>query len=95
MQTDIPVRFLAFDLLYQNGHLLLDEPLTKRKARLNVVLANAPSALQGVSWTECETSDEVRLAFARSLAAGHEGIVAKTADSPYKPGRRGGFWLRI
>jgi DNA ligase-1 len=37
----------------------------------------------------------VQVAFRKSLAAGHEGIVAKAADSPYTPGRRGGFWFKL
>jgi len=37
----------------------------------------------------------VRVAFRNSLVAGHEGIVAKTATSPYTPGRRGGFWFKL
>lgn len=95
IQTDIPVKYVAFDLLYQDGALLLDEPLTKRQARLDTLLVNAPSALRIAGRTECKTADAVQLAFRHALAAGHEGIVAKAADSPYTPGRRGGFWFKL
>jgi DNA ligase 1 len=95
LQHDIPVKFVAFDLLYQDGELLLDEPLTKRKTRLDSIFAKAPPALRVAGRVECKTADEVRLAFRNSLVAGHEGIVAKTADSPYTPGRRGGFWFKL
>jgi ATP-dependent DNA ligase I len=95
MQHDIPVNYVAFDLLFQDGELLLDEPLINRKARLDAVFANAPAALRVASPTECKTADAVQLAFRSSLEAGHEGIVAKTADSPYTPGRRGGFWFKL
>ena len=37
----------------------------------------------------------MQVAFRNALAAGHEGIVAKVADSPYAPGRRGGFWFKL
>jgi len=95
LQQDIPVKFVGFDLLYQDGELLLDEPLAKRKARLDSVFAKAPAALRVAGRIECKTADDVRLAFRNSLAAGHEGIVAKAADSPYTPGRRGGFWFKL
>ena len=95
LQHDIPAKFVAFDLLYQDGALLLDEPSAKRKARLDSIFANAPEALRLAGRTECKTADEVRLAFRNSLVAGHEGIVAKAADSPYTPGRRGGFWFKL
>jgi DNA ligase-1 len=32
---------------------------------------------------------------ARALAAGHEGVVAKSLQAPYEAGRRGSGWLKI
>jgi len=95
LQSDIPVKFVAFDLLYQDGELLLDTELVKRKARLEKIFAKAPAALRMAGVTTCNTAAAVQAAFRSSLAAGHEGIVAKTADSPYVPGRRGGFWFKL
>jgi DNA ligase 1 len=95
MQHDIPVKFVAFDLLYQDGELLLDERLVERKERLSAIFANAAAALRVAGRIECKTAEGVQLAFRGSLAAGHEGIVAKAADSPYTPGRRGGFWFKL
>jgi DNA ligase 1 len=95
MQHDIPVKFIAFDLLYQDGELLLDEPLTNRKKRLAGVFSGAPDALRLAEIMECRSEQEVTLAFRGALAAGHEGIVAKVAQSPYTPGRRGGFWFKL
>jgi DNA ligase-1 len=95
MQHDIPVKFIAFDLLYQDGELLLDEPLTNRKKRLAGVFSGAPDALRLAETMECRSEQEVTLAFRGALAAGHEGIVAKVAQSPYTPGRRGGFWFKL
>lgn len=95
IQTDIPVKYVAFDLLYHDGELLLDEELGKRKARLDALLAHAPPALRVAGRSECKSADDVQLAFRNSLAAGHEGIVAKVANSPYTPGRRGGYWFKL
>jgi len=95
MQHDIPVKFVAFDLLYQNGELLLDERLADRKRRLDAIFGNAASVLRVAGRIECKTAEAVQRAFRESLAAGHEGIVAKAADSPYTPGRRGGFWFKL
>jgi len=95
LQHDIPVKYVAFDLLYLEGKLLLDEPLRKRQSRLDAILANASPALRITARVECKSADEIRLAFRNSLAAGHEGIVIKAADSPYTPGRRGGYWFKL
>lgn len=95
MQHDIPVKFVAFDVLYRDGDLLLDEPLSQRKILLDEILRGAPEAIRVAGRTECKTADEVSLAFRAALAAGHEGVVAKVADSKYMPGRRGGFWFKL
>jgi len=95
MRHDIPVKFIVFDVLYQDGGLLLDEPLTSRKSRLDAIFADAPAELRLAGATECRSAQEVSAAFRAALGAGHEGIVAKLADSPYRPGRRGGFWFKL
>jgi len=95
MQTDIPVKFVAFDLLYQDGELLIDEPLIKRKARLDVLCAKPMDVVRVAAHVRCQTAAAVQSAFRDSLRAGHEGIVTKVENSPYTPGRRGGFWFKL
>jgi DNA ligase 1 len=95
LQHDVPVKYVVFDLLYRDGQLLLDEPLTKRKSRLSEVAAKAPAAVRLATNVRCNAASALEAAFRDSLAAGHEGIVAKAADSPYAPGRRGGFWFKL
>ena len=95
IQQDIPVKYVAFDLLYQDDELLLDEPLAKRRKQLAKITANASAALRLAASVECDSAFAVESAFRNALAAGHEGIVAKAADSPYTPGRRGGYWFKL
>jgi DNA ligase 1 len=95
MQHDIPVRLAAFDILYENGELLLDVPLRQRKTRLEKVLTAGQGALHLTPAVLCKTSTEVDEAFRASLISGHEGIVAKATESLYTPGRRGRSWLKL
>jgi bifunctional non-homologous end joining protein LigD len=86
----VPVQFIAFDLLWLDGEPLLDLPLTERRARLVEVLV--------------ETGD-VRLSqvvqgrgtdfFEQARGLGLEGVVAKRAASPYRPGTRSHDWRKI
>jgi DNA ligase 1 len=93
---EVPVRFVAFDLVYRDGHLLLDERLSRRRELLAELfhephgdrLQLAPAGLS-------ERAEAVERAFREALAAGHEGIVAKDPQSPYTPGRRGGNWFKL
>ncbi|HEY1482892.1 MAG TPA: ATP-dependent DNA ligase [Candidatus Acidoferrum sp.] len=96
MSDEVPVRFAAFDLLYRDGELLLDTPLTERRARLEQLLAtNLASAIYSAPARICQSASEIRQAFVDSLAAGHEGIVVKLGTSLYTPGRRGQSWLKL
>jgi DNA ligase-1 len=96
LQHDIPVRFAAFDLLYHDGDLLLDEPLLRRRERLEKILPpGQASPVYTASAIRCESVAEIQQAFKDSLAAGHEGIVVKCPDSLYTPGRRGRSWFKL
>lgn len=93
---EIPVKFVLFDLLYRDGELLLDQTLVERRRRLKQLLAQSESKqLQIAPDRQCETREALEEAFRASLAAGHEGIVAKAPDSLYAPGRRGRFWFKL
>jgi DNA ligase-1 len=96
LKEDIPIRFLAFDILLQDGALLLDVPLHERRQRLeSVISATKAQLIELAPFSVCKSAEEVKSAFRASLSAGHEGIVAKDPASPYTPGRRGGHWFKL
>ncbi len=96
LQHEIPVRFAAFDLLYQDGDLLLDQPLEHRRTRLEKLLPLGSSLpVYAAAATRCSSVAGIRQAFEDSLAAGHEGIVVKRPESFYTPGRRGRSWFKL
>jgi DNA ligase-1 len=96
MQHEIPVRYAAFDLLYQEGAPLLDTPLEERRRRLDNLLPRIElSAIHVAPAKRCESVAAIRQAFTDSLVAGHEGIVIKLPESLYTPGRRGKAWLKL
>jgi DNA ligase-1 len=95
LAQDIPVKYIAFDVLFEDGELLLDLPLRKRKDRLRKIFAAHAEGLALASAKLCETPEQAQVEFRAALAAGHEGIVAKATESPYTPGRRGGSWMKL
>ncbi len=79
-----------FDILHVDGDDLLDTPLKERAARLEAV---APELkIPGVFTTDPKEAQDV---LDESLAAGHEGVVVKDADSLYIAGRRGKAWRKV
>jgi bifunctional non-homologous end joining protein LigD len=86
----IPTAYLAFDALYLEGKPLLRQPVVKRRARL------AKSIETGGHLFVPDHIDEdgVEL-FEACLERGLEGVVAKHKQSPYVPGQRSPFWLKV
>ncbi len=94
--TLVPACFVAFDLLLLNDQTLLDLELAERRLKLTNLLANYEQPqLQFTRADLCTTTEEVETAFNSALAKGNEGLVAKAPQSPYVPGRRGQFWIKL
>jgi bifunctional non-homologous end joining protein LigD len=85
-----PVVYMAFDLLYLDGHSLTDQTYEERRAALLGL------ELAGPSWQTpaYHVGDGARLLEA-SRAQGLEGIIAKRLDCPYTPGRRSSGWIKV
>jgi bifunctional non-homologous end joining protein LigD len=91
LAAQVPVTYLAFDLLSLNGHALLDLPWTQRRGLLDEL------GLQGPSWQTppaftAEAGEDVQ---AGSVRQGLEGVVAKRLASRYEPGRRSPAWIKV
>lgn len=85
-----PVTFIAFDLLYLDGRHLTKVPLMERKEMLAQLFVDT-DYIGSSPFVE----DEGKALFEAAKAQKLEGIVAKKADSVYKPGKRGREWLKI
>jgi DNA ligase 1 len=84
-----PAVFIAFDILYLDGRLLIDEPLHRRRLALRGLHTRITDV------TEVKTAAEIDAVFDASRGRRNEGIVLKDPDSAYSPGRRGQAWLKI
>ena len=88
---EIPLCLFLFDCLFLNGSSLIDEPYETRWSRLSALTAGRHLAQREIM--EDKAAAEAFLN--RSLAAGHEGLMAKALTSPYMPGNRGKLWFKI
>jgi DNA ligase-1 len=80
-----------FDLLHVDGRDLLDEPYAERAA----VLTRLIPADQRVDRLTTDDVDAAQRFLDATLAAGHEGVLAKAPTAPYEAGRRGASWLKV
>ncbi|OBK58964.1 ATP-dependent DNA ligase [Mycobacterium gordonae] len=86
-----PLSVFFFDILHRDGADLLDAPTSERLAALDELVPTQHRVDRLV------TSDANAAAgfLDATLAAGHEGVMAKAPDAPYQAGRRGAGWLKI
>ncbi len=95
-RATLPVSFVAFDLLHHDGRSLLDVPLAERRLILEKLLSGLEQPeLQFTRAALCSNTEQIEDAFQLALANGNEGLLAKSPDSPYVPGRRGQFWFKL
>jgi len=94
--AQVPVSFVAFDLLLLDDRTLLDTPLVERRLLLERLLATVEQpALQFTRAKLCRSVEEIEDRFLLALDTGNEGLLAKAPGSPYVPGRRGQFWMKL
>ncbi|SBS77046.1 putative DNA ligase [uncultured Mycobacterium sp.] len=86
-----PLSVFFFDILHLDGVDLLDEPTHTRLAALDAI-APAQHRVDRLATTDAAAAHEFLDA---TLAAGHEGVMAKSPSSPYEAGRRGAGWLKV
>jgi DNA ligase-1 len=94
--TEVPVHFVAYDCLEQNGVDVRIHPLRDRRERLEALVhalpAGAPVHLSPIvsvtTWAELAAARES----ARDREA--EGLMLKRAESAYGVGRRGSDWWK-
>ncbi|HEY3247807.1 MAG TPA: non-homologous end-joining DNA ligase [bacterium] len=86
----LTIAYYVFDLLYYNGHVLVDRPLEERRRALEAI---APRG--AVVRLSDAVPDSGRAFYEAAQAHGLEGIVGKRRDAPYAPGKRTQTWVKI
>jgi bifunctional non-homologous end joining protein LigD/DNA ligase-1 len=87
-----PAIYMVFDILYLNGKELLSEPLTRRRELLSdLVNERATSSIVESTFI----LEHGKAYFQEASDRGLEGIVAKLLESPYVPGKRTNYWVKI
>ena len=94
LRAEVPVAFVAYDALYGEGRVLIEEPFSQRRAVLEALSVDGAGTRRATSesFMDVASLDE---AFDAARARGNEGLMVKDPASPYKPGRRGRDWLKI
>ena len=88
-RIELPLTFVAFDLLSADGTLTIGRSWEGRRALLERL------GMEGPAWTLTRAYvGEGRLLFEATRAQGLEGVVAKRLDAAYRPGARSRAWIK-
>ena len=91
--ADVPVAFVAFDLLWVDGRSLLKRPLRERRELLRAL--QLPRQFQISDVFAAKSAAEIEQIFQQARRRFNEGIMIKDPESAYLPGRRGLFWFKL
>lgn len=91
MQRELPMRAYYFDCLRRDDAGLAERPACERFAALSAVVP----ADQLIPRLITRSSEAAAAFYDEAVAQGHEGLMAKSLDSPYEAGNRGASWLKI
>jgi DNA ligase 1 len=91
--ADVPVIFIAFDLLWLNGRSLLKTPLKERRASLRDL--KLPPQFQVAEVFPAHSAAEIEQRFQEARRRLNEGLMIKDPQSFYTPGARGMSWFKL
>jgi DNA ligase 1 len=91
---DVPVAFIAYDVLEYKGVDIRDKPMIERREILEKLCAPGSSVLRLSQLVPYTTWEELANERARSREFLSEGIMLKRKASEYRSGRRRGDWWK-
>jgi DNA ligase-1 len=90
-RTAQPLSVFFFDILHRDGIDLLDAPTSERAAVLDDIVPARNRVDRLITSDPAAAGDFLDT----TLAAGHEGVMAKSLTASYEAGRRGAGWLKV
>ena len=94
MVKDYPVEVNAFDVLYYNGKSYMKETQINRRKLLDKIIKNKKFKVKTTPKLITDSESKAQAFFKESLKNGNEGLMVKSLDEVYKPGRRVGGWVK-
>ena len=92
---EVPVIFMAYDLLLRDERLLLNHPYEERRRELERLFAGREQPLLLSPQHAVAKHEEIDALFAAARERGNEGLLLKRKGTAYEPGRRSGAWQKL
>ncbi len=95
IKKELPVELNLFDIVYLNGKSLLKTPFEKRRELLKSIVSEKKNEIvisKGIITDNDKTAENF---FNEALEKGHEGLMFKKLNGPYKAGARVGYMVKL
>jgi DNA ligase-1 len=93
VMEEIPVLFIAYDVLFYDDAPIFEKTLTERRKILRMLAEEHHLPIS--NQFDITDEDSVDKLFDRALAHGNEGLMLKKKDSTYEYGQRRKSWLKV
>jgi DNA ligase-1 len=99
LQQSLSERAKTLDRAFSGANRVEPRPVVNSQGLLLFEPEVAPQALSG--WVlraptmRADSAEQLEQLFALAMARGNEGLMIKDVQSPYTPGRRGKWWLKL
>jgi len=95
MAAAFPVNVFFFDVLYHDGKVTFQKPLSERREILeSLVKEKSDSTCKLAKSWAISSWEDIEEAMHTSIEDGCEGIIAKSISEPYQAGIRGWNWIK-
>ncbi|OIO43910.1 hypothetical protein AUJ64_01265 [Candidatus Pacearchaeota archaeon CG1_02_39_14] len=92
---ELPVEINVFDVLYHNGNTVMDIPFIKRRKLLEKIIKAEHFKIRPATQIISEDKKKIDEFYKEALRTGEEGVMIKSLDAIYRPGRRVGFIVKM
>jgi DNA ligase 1 len=95
IQNELPIEVNIFDILFYNGKSLLETPFKKRAELVREIVENHPYKIISSKMIITDDEKKAEAFYKQALKDHQEGVMMKSLDAPYDPGRRVGNMIKI
>lgn len=95
MARELPIELVIFDIIYLDGKSLIETPFGERRKIIEKIVHEDPFKIILAKQIITEEDLEVEKFYELALEENQEGLMGKNLETPYKPGSRVGYAVKL
>lgn len=95
LSEKLPVEINIFDIVFYNGESMIEKPFSERSKLLRKIVKDSPYKIICSKQIITDDIEEAKKFYEEALKNNQEGIMMKSLEAEYKPGKRVGQMIKI